>query len=382
MKRQPVSGRGPAPDYTVVAIARACDILAAFRDSSELLSLGAIAERSGLNKVTAFRILATLTAKNLVEKVGHRAYRCRFRPLRTRKLLVGYAAQSEVVPFISTITDSLIAAAREMDVDLIVLNNRASRTVALRNADLLVERKVDVAIEFQRISEVAPQVAEKFRLAGIPLIAVDNPHPDAVYFGADNYKAGRIGGAYLGRWAVQRWSGKVDEIILIQSAVNPVLEARIWGIYDGITSVLARSRELPLYRYDTQAHSEKTLDTVRKHLGRSRALHILVGCVNDACALAAIEAFREFSREEHCAVLGQDAVIEARQEMRRSNSRLVGSVAYFPETYGIRLIRLAIDVTENVRHPSAVFTRQSLVTPENVNKAYPNDILMRGEKLH
>ena len=253
--------------------------------------------------------------------------------------------------------------------------------MALRNANLLVERKVDVAIEFQRISEVAPQVAEKFRSAGIPLIAVDNPHPDAVYFGADNYKAGRIGGVYLGRWAVDRWAGQVDEIVLIQSAVNPVLEARIWGIHDGITSVLARSAGLPLYRYDTQARSGKTLDTVRKHLGRSRARHILVGCVNDSCALAALEAFREFSREEQCAVIGQDAVIEARREMRRANSRLVGSVAYFPETYGPRLIRLAIDVMENLRHPSAVFTRHSLVTPENVNKIYPNDLLMRGEKL-
>lgn len=369
------------PDYTVDAVARACDLLAAFHSPSELLSLGELAARAELNKVTAFRLLSTLVAKNFVEKVGPRAYRSRFRPLRNRRLLVGYAAQSEVVPFISTVTESLVAAARDMDVDLIVLNNRASRKVALRNADLLVERKVDVAIEFQRISEIATQVADRFHKAGIPLIAVDNPHPDAVYFGADNYKAGRMGGAHLGRWAAQHWEGKPDEIVLIQSSLSPVLEARMMGIHDGITSVIPRGAALPVFRYDTQGRHERTVDAMRRHLGRSRSQRILVGSVNDTCALAALATFVEFSREHHCAIAGQDAVIEARQEMRRPNTRLVGSVAYFPEAYGERLIRLAIDLLDNRQHSQTIFTKHCLVTPENVNKIYPNDLLMAGRKL-
>ena len=369
------------PDYTIESVARACDVLASFRDPFEMLTLTEIVERSGLNKVTVFRILSTLAAKKLVEKVGPRAYKSQFRPIRGKKLLIGYAAQSGVAPFINAVTESLTAAAKSADVDMIVLNNRASRTIALRNADLLVQRKVDVAIEFQRISEIAPQISGKFARAGIPLIAVDNPHPDAVYFGADNYKAGRIGGVHLGKWAVEHWRGQADEIVLIQSAVNAVLEARILGIYDGIASVLSRSTKLPLHRYDTQAKYEKTLDAIRKHLRRSRARRILVGAVNDVSALAAIEAFQEFAREEDCAVVGQDAVLESRQEMRRPRSRLIGSVAFFPETYGEKLIRLAIDMAENRDHPPAIFTRHQLVSPQNVDKIYPNDLLMSGRSL-
>jgi ribose transport system substrate-binding protein len=185
----------------------------------------------------------------------------------------------------------------------------------------------------------------------------------------------------MGRWAMQQWSGQVDEIILLQSAVSPVLEARILGIYDGITSVVRRGSALPLFRYDTQGRYERTLETVRKHLSRSRCQRILVGAVNDSSALGALEAFREFGREEQCAVIGQDAVIEARQEMRRPNTRLTGTVAYFPETYGERLVRLAIDIVEKRAHPPAVFTAHRLVTPGNVNHVYPNDLLMTGKKL-
>jgi ribose transport system substrate-binding protein len=368
-------------DYTVDAVARACELLTAFQGTSELLTLGELATRAKLNKVTAFRILSTLAAKNLVEKVGTRGYRSRFRPLREKRLSIGYAAQSEVVPFVSAVTESLVTAARDMDVDLFVLNNRASRKTAIRNAELMVERKVDVAIEFQRISEIANRVAAIFQAAGIPLIAVDNPHPDAIYFGADNYKAGRMGGTHLGRWATRNWEGQVDEIVLMQSSLNPMLEARMLGIYDGVVAGLPRAGSLPVYRFDTKGSHEKTIEVMRRHLGRSRSRHILVGTVNDTCALAAVSTFLEFGREAQGAIAGQDAVMEARQEMRRPNSRLIGSVAYFPETYGERLIRLAMDLSEGRHHSHTVFTRHVLVTPENVDRIYPNDLLMAGRHL-
>jgi ribose transport system substrate-binding protein len=80
-------------------------------------------------------------------------------------------------------------------------------------------------------------------------------------------------------------------------------------------------------------------------------------------------------------LLRQDGVIEARQEMRRANTRLTGTVAHFPETYGERLVRLAIDMAEKRAHPPAVFTVHRLVTPANVDHIYPNDLLMTGKKL-
>jgi ribose transport system substrate-binding protein len=381
MKRRIAASEHNKPRYQVDAVVRACDILSAFRDTSEHLDLGDVVQRSGVNKVTAFRILATLAEKNLVQKIGPRAYRSRFRPLLSKRYLIGYAAQSEVVPFITTVTESLVAAARSAELDLVILNNHASRTRAVRNADLMIERKVDLAIEFQRISDIGPRLAEKFARANIPVIAVDNPHPGAVYFGADNYKAGRMGGLHLGRWATRNWDSQADEILLIQSVGSPVLDARVLGLYDGMTSVLPRGSKVPLFRYDTEGRYERTLDTLRKHLRHTSARRTLIGAVNDRCALAALETFREFGREEQCAVVGQDAVWECRQEMRRPKTRLIGSVAYFPESYGEKLIRLALDILEKRPYSPAIFTQHRLVTPENVNKVYPNDLLMKSQAL-
>jgi ribose transport system substrate-binding protein len=105
---------------------------------------------------------------------------------------------------------------------------------------------------------------------------------------------------------------------------------------------------------------------------------VLVGTVNDPSALGALQAFREFGGEDSCAVAGQGGVLEAREEMRRRKTRLVCSVAYFPENYGNRALGLALDILNGRHVPPAVFTNHELITPENVDKVYPNDMLLKS----
>jgi ribose transport system substrate-binding protein len=155
-----------------------------------------------------------------------------------------------------------------------------------------------------------------------------------------------------------------------------VLETRILGILDGLFDSLPSLARLQRTRFDTQGRFSLALELVRKHLNRSRARHILVACVNDAAALGALEAFRECGRERDCAIVGQDGVAECRHELRRPGTRLVASVAYFPETYGERLVPLILDILHKRPIPSAVLTRHRLLTPGNVDKIYPNDLLI------
>jgi ribose transport system substrate-binding protein len=360
------------------AVARACDILKAFRQPEEVLQLREVARRSRINKSTICRILSTLTAKGFVERIGPHGYRSCIRQVRGKRFRVGYAAQSTVVPFITSVTDSLTVAAESSGFDLVVLNNRASRNIALRNADLFIRERVDLVIEFQLFSDIADKLSEKFARAGIPLIALDNPHPGAMYFGADNYKAGHLAGRHLGRWAAEHWHGHVDDILLVgATSGGPPLDSRMLGIADGIVDALPHVSGLPWTRLDTKsAKIELAFDLTRKHLRSRRSAHTLVGAVNDRIALAVLQVFREHGAENTCAIVGQDAVSEARYEMRLAGTSLIGSVAYYPETYGERLVPLVMDILRHRPAPRAVLTQHLLVTPGNVRKLYPNDPLI------
>lgn len=366
--------------YTVQAVVRAASVLNAFSSTSEVLDLHVVAERVGLNKGTTFRLLETLVETSLLERAGKQGYRSSIQTARSKRFRIGYASQSELLPFTATVTDSLITAASTANIDLLIVSNKFSARAALQNADKFVAENVDLVIDSQININVSAQIAAKFSDARIPFIALDIPHPGAVYFGADNYKAGRMAGRHLARWSMKHWKTGPEQLILLGvDAAGPLLNARLTGVVDGIGELLPDGRSLPTHHYDTKGGQfEATLDLVRKHLRRRKIQRALVGAVNDSTAMAALQAFREAGIEAECAIAGQDGSVLARDEMRRPSTRLVCSVAYFPETYGGRLVQLAQEILNHKAVQPAIFIQHELITPENVNKVYPNDAWMKN----
>ncbi|HVJ06938.1 MAG TPA: substrate-binding domain-containing protein [Acidisarcina sp.] len=365
--------------YTIQSIVRAVSVLNAFASTSEVLDLRNVTEKVHLNKGTTFRILETLVETGILERAGKQGYRSRIRTTRVKRFRIGYASQSHLLPFTAAVTDGLISAASAANMDLLVLNNKFSATAALQNADRFIAERVDLVIDSQINVSVAAQIAAKFSDAGIPFIAIDIPHPGAVYFGADNYKAGRMAGRYLARWTTKNWNGHAEQLILLGvDAAGSLLNTRLSGVVDGLCELLPIAQTIPNQHYDTKGgRFEATLNVMRKHLRRCKPRRTLIGAVNDTTALAALQAFREVGLEQQCAIVGQDASFQARETMRSASTRLVCTVAYFPETYGARLIEVANDILNHRPVAPAIFTQHQLVTPENVDKVYPNDAWMK-----
>src|SRR5207302_1817499 len=156
---------------------------------------------------------------------------------------------------------------REQGIELIALDNRYSAKIAQRNADLLVREKVDLAIEFQTDETIAPIVAAKYRDAGIPLIAIEIPHPGATYYGANNYEAGLIGGRYLGRWVKRRWESEAEEIILLElPRAGNLPRMRLTGLLVGLKEVLPNLVNSRTTAIDGDGCFDKSFEAVRKHL--------------------------------------------------------------------------------------------------------------------
>ncbi len=364
--------------YLVKSIVHSAQVLSAFQSTGESLSLREIAARSALPKTMAFRLLYTLEKCGMIDKVGSNLYQSRVSPLKKRLFRIGYAAQGTDYQFSKEVSLSIERAASQEGIELISVDNRYSAKTAQRNADLLVRERVDLAIEFQTDENVAAIVAAKYRDAGIPMIAIDIPHPGATFYGANNYEAGLMGGRHLGRWAKEHWYGVVDEIILMELArAGSLPRMRLTGLVMGINSVLPNAKGCNITYLEGDGSLGPSFEAVRRHLRASKAQRILVGAVNDPSALGALRAFHEAGYADRCAVMGQNASPEARSELREEGTRLIGSVGYFPERYGEDLIRLSLDILNRRQVPPAVFVQHKLVTPRNVDHYYPNDGLQR-----
>jgi ribose transport system substrate-binding protein len=369
------------PGYLVDAVIRAHKVMEAFGHHGEPLRLRDVVERTGFGKNLCFRLLYTLRHCGIVEKVDVNHYRLLSGDARRRRYRIGYADQTVKDGWLRVVNAGLIRAAEQANIELIQVSNQNDPKVAVRNARQLVRQNPDLIIEFQIDESVAPAVAAQYVEAGIPAIAVDIPHPGATFFGANNYHAGLLGGRHLGRWVKSQWRNPPDEIILIgQPRAGSVVASRVNGVLAGMYEILPDlAARCPVVHLDGDGQYKLAIDRIRKHLRGSKAKTVLVGCVNDASALAAVRAFQEAGRADCCAVVGQNAEPDARVELRQPRTPLVASVGYFPERYGDALIHLALDILGGKAVPPAVFVKHQVITPENVDHYYPNDALLPAQ---
>ena len=127
------------------------------------MKLADISSRIGLSVPTTFRVLETLCAKGLVERPGRRVSRRRTAPGEHR-YKVG-SAQSSEFAFSRTLVQSLLHACQAARIELVVLNNRFSRRSRSRTPNF-VREKLDLVIEFQTFTDIAPTIASKYHDAG------------------------------------------------------------------------------------------------------------------------------------------------------------------------------------------------------------------------
>jgi len=361
----------------VKSLVHASRILESFQSAGDVLRLRDVVARTGFNKGMCFRLLYTLHQCGFLDKVGENHYRLASEVRRRRLYRIGYAAQGQDSSFDREVRLSLQRAAEREHIELITVDNRYQPKIALRNADYLIREQVDLVIEFQTDEVIAPAIASKYMEGNVPLIAIDIPHPGATYFGANNYQAGLMAGHTLARWAKKHWGGEPEEILLIElMRAGSLPKARLRGVLTGISEAIRVPERCRTVSLDGDGQFQTTLERVRKHLRESKARHVLVGTANDSSALGALRAFQEAGRAQDCAIVGQNGEPEARAELRTANTRLIGSVAYFPEKYGDGLLRLALDILARRVVPPAVFTNHQILTPENVDHFYPNDSLL------
>jgi ribose transport system substrate-binding protein len=351
--------------YLIPILSKALDVLELLENSQAPVALEDVYRKTKISRTSVYRILKTLVHRGYVAQAQNGLYRLVSRP---RRLRFGFAAQSAEMPFSVAVAQSITAAAAASGVELLVLDNRSDPDVAIRNAEEFVARRVDLVLEFQVEEHVAPRVAHILKKADIPLVAIDVPHPNATYFGVDNYEAGFEAGSLLAQHALRKWKGKADWVLGVGfPEAGSFVQSRIAGAFDGIRGRLA---DLPADRFvqlDGHGMRQPSQLAISDFLrGQRKGQRILVAAATDLSALGVLDAARQAGREQDFAIAGQDCIPEAIGEMRTGKSALIGSISHEVETYGPRLIQLGIALLRGYTVPPYNYVHHKAVTPETL----------------
>lgn len=352
---------GPSRLYLIPVLSKALDVLELLQNETQPRSLEEVYRKTNISKTTVYRILKTFTHRGYLAQSEKGLYRLVSRP---RKVRFGFGAQSSDMPFSEAVRESLVAAAASAGVDLLVLDNKYEAATAVRNAEEFVSQGVDLVIEFQIDQRTAPAIADRIHGAGIPLVAVDIPHPHATFFGVDNYRVGLEAGMCLGRYAQSRWNGKASWMVGLDIAeAGPLVHSRITGAFDGARSKVPGLREQNCVLLNGGGLRGRSQRLTREFLGRHpRDRGILVAAATDTSALGALQAVRETRREKDVAIVGQDCIPEALEEMNVPDSPLIGSVSHEAASYGPQLVRLGLAILNGQTVPPYNFVKHRLVT--------------------
>jgi len=358
--------------YLIPILSKALDVIELLEESHASVSLEDVYQKTRISKTSVYRILKTLVHRGYVAQAQNGQYRLVSRP---RRLRFGLAVQSAEMPFSVAVAQSVTAAAAASGVELVVLDNQFDCDVAVRNAEDFVAKRVDLVLEFQVEEAVAPRIANIFKKAEIPLVAIDVPHPNATYFGVDNFECSLEAGGLLAQHALRKWKGKADLVLGVGFAeAGSFVQSRMTGAFDGIRE---RLKDIAADHYvllEGRGMREASRIAVAEFL-RTRAKaerghkveKILVAAATDSSALGVLDAARQANREADFAIVGQDCIPEALDEMRTGKSALIGSISHEVETYGPRLIQLGISLLRGYTVPPYNYVRHKAVTAETLS---------------
>ncbi len=282
-----------------------------------------------------------------------------------RHYRIGFANLTERMPFALQVRLGLEqAAAAQKNIELLIRDNDLDRRRALENVDWFVAQGVDLVIEFQIDAEAGNIIMDRFRKAEIPVIAVDIPLPGAIFFGADNYRAGYLAGEGLGRWIQAHWEGNFDLLLgLVDDRAGSTPAARLQGGRDGLEAVLGSipNDQVVTLPCPTLMHEAEAM--MRAHLASLPATaRIAMLAPNDDVALGALAAFEAAGSLDRVAAVGQNADRLGRAALQRTDFPFVGSTSYAPENYGARLIDLALKLLRGEPVPPAVYIEHTFVS--------------------
>jgi len=145
------------------------------------------------------------------------------------------------------------------------------------------------------------------------------------------------------------------------------VQSRITGAFEGIRSKLDGIPPELFVRIDGRGMHDKSyrlvLDFLKRH---PKDRHILIAAASDTSALGALQAVEELKRGKQVAIVGQDCIPEAIDEMRKPGSPVIGSVSHEVNEYGPRIIELGLGLLRGRSVPPYNYVTHKMVTSESI----------------
>lgn len=293
----------------------------------------------------------------------------------SKPLTFAFAEGWAAIPFSVSINKGIYKIAGDLGIKIIYCDQEFKPEKAVTCAEQLSQQKPDFAIVSNWQSGAAEAIMKIYDAAKIPVANIDVWHPNGIFFGADNYLSGEIGGKAAGEYA--KGLGKCGEVTIF-NGINPgegdAANQRMAGFTDGVQEVCGavpadRIKSEIFDAGTTEQALTKTTDWLTANPG---ATFILSTSIDDARSAGMAKAMAQNSRDGAAVGLGCDEIgVAATKEGDPATTKFLGCVAYFPEKYPDYVMSIGLDVLEGKPVPNEVHIEHKFLDKATIASVYP-----------
>ena len=273
-------------------------------------------------------------------------------------------------PFFIEMQKGAEEAAKRLNVELVV--QAAEREVDVEKQMQIVENLIQTRVAALCVTpsgsrEIVPAI-DKANKANIPVVIVDtrvdakalgeSGGKVATFIGSDNYEGGKVAGEFLAK----HLNGKGKVAVLEGIPGHETGDSRLRGFRDALkatpgveivasqTANWERDQGFNVFQNILQAHPDVTA----------------VFACSDLMALGAVEAIASAKKSGQIAVVGFDALSEARDAIRQGS--MVGTVAQSPAQMGALAVENAVKLLKGEQVQPEFVVPIKLITKDNLSE--------------
>ncbi len=288
---------------------------------------------------------------------------------------IGFTNMADSIDFCMLVKNGMKSAVEARGWKFVAYDNELDGQKAVQNTDQLIQRKVDYAVIFNIDAATQPVVSQKLKEAGIPAMAIDIYLPDFPFFGVDNHLVGRMGGEYIGKWALENWGKEPDLYVILDNPMGGQYAMdRSNACEDGLLQVFPNYPKSKMVRVDAKAdvlEAKKVMADVLT--ANPRAKNIAVTGINDQVCAGGFAALEEAGRDKDSLVvsLGADTSFLQHLNATQGKSAWKAAVLFGPEKYGEQIAAQIEKVFAGETLPEEIHVNSVIIDESSLATYYP-----------
>jgi len=252
--------------------------------------------------------------------------------------VVGLSISTLNNPFFVDLRDGAQAAAKQLNVNLIVLDAQNDSAREASGIEDLIQKKVAVIAINPTDSDAIVPTIKKINAARIPVVTVDrgaNGGNVLAHIASDNVAGGRMAADYVGK----RLNGTGNVVMLEGIAGTSAARDRGTGFREG----LKKYPGIKLVAVQTAEFDRAKGLSVMENILQAQRKIDAVFAQNDEMALGAIQAIVGARRQKEIFVVGFDAITDALNAVKGGS--MAATIAQQPREMGRLAVEAAVKIT-------------------------------------